>query len=404
MAMNKKYIALYTSLARYFFVYGGRGSGKSYAVAEFLLRLTYEVGHVILFTRYTMKSAEISIIPEFKSKIIELNAAKDFEVTSDHILNKRSGSRLIFRGIKTSEGIQTANLKSIKGLTTWVLDEAEELHNEDVFDKIDESIRAINTQNRVIFILNPTLVSHWIYKRFFASLPEFFTGQVGNTEYIYTSYLENLKNLAASFVEKGQILKSQNSLKYKCRYLGAWAKESSEALWRFTDITYKQPSELKRICVAIDPAVTSNLNSDETGLVVCGIDSENKGYVLEDCSGVYRPEAWAKLAVNLYHKHKADFIVAEVNQGGDLVKQIIRQFDSNAKVVTVHANKGKYTRAEPVASLYSENKVFHIKPFTQLEEQMITWQAMAGEKSPDRIDALVYGLTKLLLTKQLVTS
>lgn len=399
--MNKKYMPLYVSDARYFIVYGGRGSGKSYGTAEFLLRLTYESGHVILFTRYTMKSAEISIIPEFKEKIYKLKASKDFAITKDQVVNKKTGSTIIFRGIKTSEGVQTANLKSIKGLTTWVLDEAEELHSEDIFDRIDESIRAIGVQNRVIMILNPTLVSHWIYKRFFDGLPDYSSGRRGNVEYIYTSYLENIKNLAASFVQKAQELKGSNLSKYKHRFLGQWAKESVSALWRFADIRYKQAKEYKRICVALDPAVTSNQNSDETGIIVTGIGEDGAGYVLEDLSGIYRPEAWAKIAVQLYSKYRADFIVAEVNQGGDLVKQIIKQFDQNAKVVTVHANKGKYTRAEPVASLYSEGRIFHTKPFTKLEEQMITWQALDGEKSPDRIDAMVYGFTKLLLTKSI---
>lgn len=400
--MNRKYEQLYNSDARYFFVYGGRGSGKSYAVSEFVLRLTYEVGHVILFTRYTMKSAEISIIPEFKEKIYKLNAHRDFEITKDQIVNKKTGSTIVFRGIKTSEGIQTANLKSIKGLTTWILDESEELHSEDIFDRIDESIRAVNLQNRVIFVLNPTLVSHWIYKRFFAELPDYFNGRVNETEFIYTCYLENVHNLAVSFIRKAQDLKLTNLVKYKQRFLGQWARESASALWRFADIRYKVANSYKRICVALDPAVTTNKDSDETGIIVTGIGDDGAGYVLDDLSGHYRPEEWAKIAVQLYEKYKADFIVAEINQGGDLVKQIIRQFDNAAKVVTVHANKGKYTRAEPVASLYSESRIYHTRPFTKLEEQMITWQALEGEKSPDRIDAMVYGFTKLMLTKAVI--
>jgi phage terminase large subunit len=127
---------------RYYLITGGRGSGKSWTLALFLLNLTYEKGHVILFTRWTLVSAFISIIPEFIDKIEIMGKEGDFEITQTEIINKRTGSKILFRGIKTNHGTATANLKSIANVTTWVLDEAEELGDEDVFDKIDLSIRA----------------------------------------------------------------------------------------------------------------------------------------------------------------------------------------------------------------------------------------------------------------------
>ena len=163
--LNRKYELLGES-SRYFVVTGGRGSGKSYSVNSLLVALTYEKGHVILFTRYTMASAHISIIPEFIEKLEELDRVEDFHITKDEITNLHTGSKIIFKGIKTSSGDQTANLKSLQGVTTWVLDEAEELVHEDIFDKIDLSIRAKNKDNRVILILNPTTKEHFIYQRF----------------------------------------------------------------------------------------------------------------------------------------------------------------------------------------------------------------------------------------------
>jgi phage terminase large subunit len=127
---------------RYYLITGGRGSGKSWTLALFLLNLTYQKGHVILFTRYTLVSAFISIIPEFLDKIEIMGKVNDFEVTQSEIINKLTGSKILFRGIKTSSGVNTANLKSIAGLSTWVIDEAEELTDSDVFDKVDLSIRA----------------------------------------------------------------------------------------------------------------------------------------------------------------------------------------------------------------------------------------------------------------------
>jgi len=120
---------------------GGRGSGKSFEVGRFTSLLSFESNHTILFTRQTMTSAHLSIIPEFREKIDLLNLNDFFEVTKSEIINKQSKSRIIFKGLKTSSGDQTANLKSLQGVTTWILDEAEELTNEATFDKINLSIR-----------------------------------------------------------------------------------------------------------------------------------------------------------------------------------------------------------------------------------------------------------------------
>lgn len=400
MKLNPKYQLLECPKYRYFMVSGGRASAKSFAVADFIVRLTYEPDHVILFTRYTMKSAEISIIPEFLQKIKIRSLFFDFEISKDQIVNKTSKSRIFFRGIKTSEGIQTANLKSIEGLTTWVIDEAEEIPSEEVFDNIDESIRHKFKHNRVIFVLNPSKVSHWIYKRFYQNTPYGFCGVHNDVVYIHTTYLENAINLSKSFLLTAKKTEKENPLKYKHRYLGYWQTETANALWSSSDIVIKQaPADLHRILVSIDPAITSYSNSDETGIVVVGKDSLGNGYVLADLSGTYKPEQWAKKALQAYEVYRADAIVVEVNQGGEMVISTIRQFDKQAKIITVNATRGKRLRAEPVSALYNQGKVFHVKHFEKLEEQMLSWDFEKNEKSPDRIDALVHGLTKLLINK-----
>jgi phage terminase large subunit len=195
--IDNKYSPIADSDGRYFIVTGGRGSGKSFSVNLLLVLLTYEAGHTILFTRYTLSSTYISIIPEFLEKIELLDKYDDFYITKDEIRNKRSGSKIIFKGIKTSSGDQTANLKSLQGVTTFVLDEAEELTNEDTFDKIDLSVRQLGKQNRVILILNPTTKEHWIYKRFFEDkgIQEGINLTKDNVTYIHTTYLDNIENL-----------------------------------------------------------------------------------------------------------------------------------------------------------------------------------------------------------------
>ena len=167
LILNKKYNPLFSSDARYFIITGGRGSGKSFAVTVFLTLLTMTKGIRILFTRFTMTSAHLSIIPEFLEKIGLLGFDEVFSINKKEVVNTKNNSDILFRGIRTSAGNQTASLKSLQGISTWVLDEAEELVDENIFDTIDLSIREKGIHNRVILILNPVTKEHWIYKRFF---------------------------------------------------------------------------------------------------------------------------------------------------------------------------------------------------------------------------------------------
>ena len=377
---------------RYFLITGGRGSGKSWTLALFLLNLTYQKGHVILFTRYTLVSAFISIIPEFLDKIEIMGKVNDFEVTQSEIINKLTGSKILFRGIKTSSGVNTANLKSIAGLSTWVIDEAEELTDPDVFDKVDLSIRAKENFNRVILVMNPAYKSHWIYNDFVKKKRE-------DTTYIHTTYLDNKINLSDSFVQAAEKTKRENPARYEHLFLGTWLDDADGMLWNRAIIAKTRISEapnLSRIIVAIDPAVTANMNSDETGIIVVGKDSEGFGYVLEDLSGKYSPNHWAKVANDAAFRWNADCIVAEKNQGGDMVEAVLKSQGTNFRIKLVTATKGKYVRAEPVYSLYEQGQIYHVGSFPILESQMVTFDPDKG-KSPDRVDALVWGLTELMV-------
>lgn len=152
---------------------------------------------------------------------------------------------------------------------------------------------------------------------------------------------------------------------------------------------------LSRVVVAIDPAVTSNSGSDETGIIVAGVGVDGHGYVLEDRTIKGSPAEWAAAAVTAYHVHKADRIVAESNQGGDMVSHTLRTVDKNVPIRLVHASRGKRTRAEPVAALYEQGRVHHAGAFPELEDQLCTWTPDGA--SPDRLDALVWALTELLV-------
>ena len=280
--LNEKYNIL-GSDSRYFVVTGGRGSGKSYSLNSFLLLLTYEVGHVILFTRYTLTSAHVSIIPEFIDKIEIANLHNDFYITKDEIVNIKTGSKIIFKGIKTSSGTQTANLKSLSGITTWVLDEAEELTDEDTFDKIDFSIRNYEKQNRIVLILNPTTKEHFIFKRFFESKGiEAGTNLInGDTTYIHTTYLDNKEFLSESFLNQIESLRINNPQKYKHQILGGWLNKAEGVIfsnWRidnFIDTNFG--------CFGQD----FGFSIDPTTLIQASIDKANKKIYAKEL--IYKP-------------------------------------------------------------------------------------------------------------------
>lgn len=230
--INPKYKPLYNDESRYNIITGGRGSGKSFEITLFLLLLTFEVGHKILFTRLTMVSADTSIIPEIVEKIELLGLTDTFKVYKDEIVNLQSGSSIIFKGIKGSSGDQTARLKSLHGITTFVLEEAEELIDETKFDKINLSIRTNLQKNRTILVLNPATKSHWIYRRFFQEkgINEGFNGTVGNTTYIHTTYLDN-KHLSDDYLEEMLFIKRNNPDKYNHIVLGGWLNKSEGVIF-----------------------------------------------------------------------------------------------------------------------------------------------------------------------------
>lgn len=176
--------------------------------------------------------------------------------------------------------------------------------------------------------------------------------------------------------------------------------DNLHALWNRTSLDELRLSilpELFRVVVAIDPGVTSTETSAETGIIVAAIDGSSpaNGYVLSDYSIRSTPKDWASAAVAAYHKFQADSIIGEANNGGDMIEATIRTIDENVNFKKVIATRGKYARAEPVSALYEQKRVHHVGFFHELEDQLCEW--VPGEKSPDRLDALVWAFTELML-------
>lgn len=216
------------------------------------------------------------------------------------------------------------------------------------------------------------------------------------------STFENEANLAGPFLTA--IRKRYEGTRLGRQELNAeLLSDTPGALWQLDWLDkgrVARAPELKRIVVAIDPAVSNNEGSDETGIIVAGIDPSDHGYVLADLSGRYGPRDWAFKAIQAYRDYKADRIIAEANNGGQMCESTIRMVDANVPYRAVHASRGKVTRAEPISALYEQNRVSHVGTFSTLEDQLCAFTSdfdrnRAGY-SPDRLDALVWALTELM--------
>lgn len=213
------------------------------------------------------------------------------------------------------------------------------------------------------------------------------------------STYENLANLAPTF-RKTVLEKYEGTRLGRQEIGGEILDDTPGALWNLAMIEKTRlqtaPRDFTRVVVAIDPAVTAGEDSDDTGIVVAAKGKDGRGYVLADLTCHESPLGWAKIALKAYEDYKADRIVAEVNNGGDLVETTLRTVNRNVPYSKVHASRGKTKRAEPISSLYEQGKISHVGMFAKLEDQMCTYvPGDDKQKSPDRMDALVWGLTEL---------
>lgn len=326
-----------------FLITGGRASGKSYGVGAFIERLTFEynavkkIAHQILYTRYTMVSAAISVIPEFWEKV-ELDGTEQyFSKTKNDVVNNMTKSRVMFRGIHTSSGNQTAKLKSIHGLTVFVCDEAEEWTSEDEFEKIMLSIRTKGLRNKIIIIMNPSDSTHWVYKRFIENTHriEYFDGvpvQISTHPsvcHIHTSYLDNIENLSEEFMKEVLTMKQMNPERYAHIVMGRWADVAEGAVFKHIGIVDKFPEYAKKIARCVDFGYTN----DVTAICRCGI-VDNRIYIDELCyrSGMtsgdlireFRQEAERGDDGFVYSESADPRLVDEIGLGGVIIYPVVK--------------------------------------------------------------------------------
>lgn len=285
--INPKYKKLYSTKKRYILVTGGRGSGKTFAVQDFLIRLLEQPNQGVLYTRYTMTSVDKTIIPLFIKHIDLISNVSLYHITKKRIENKRTGSFILFSGIKTSSGDQTGNLKSLPDITTWVVEEGEDFNNENSFTDIDDSIRSKDIQNRVIWIQNPTTRNHFIYKKFFKfshnkeaiCKDAFYLDNDGNkqlstfqrsthedVEHIHTTYEDNKENLNPKKVLQWERVKTKDPKKWANKYGGSWIDMPEGVIFEHVNWIKEFPKHITKLSFGMDFGF-----NDPTTLVACGV-------------------------------------------------------------------------------------------------------------------------------------
>ena len=270
----------------------------------------------------------------------------------------------------------------------WADELAAWKHLEETWDNLELTLRAGSDPKRVV---TTTPKPRQGLKRLIADPTTLVTR--GSTQ-------ANADNLAKGYVTR--LERRYAGTRLGRQELDAEMLEDAEgALWnlkRLDTLRVAVPPDLKRVVVAIDPAVSTGSRSAETGIVVAGLGEDGVGYVLKDLSGRHRPEEWAARAIAAFRAHRADRVVGEVNNGGDLVEATLRAVDPQIPFRAVSASRGKRIRAEPIAALYEQGRIRHVGAMPKLEDQMVSWAPGEDAGSPDRVDALVWALTELMLT------
>jgi phage terminase large subunit-like protein len=398
--------ALLSGPQRHTLLVGGSRSGKtSLATYAILTRATCVPGsrHVILRQRANAARASIWLDTLPKIGKLAFPAVKLKPHERDGYMSLPNDSEIWVGGLDDKERVE-----KILGneYSTIYLNECSQIGYDArnlALTRLAQNIPGL--RQKAYYDLNPGGIGHWSYQQFIAGLipgTRMPLPDPGNYRHMVMNPRDNMANLTEDYVRDLANLPE----KQRKRFLdGVYNSEVPGALWTLKSIAdYRLPDMravrwdlIVRIVVAIDPAVSANEDSDETGIVVAGLTRSGHVVVLEDQSGIYTPLEWAQVAIGAYRKHQADKIVAEVNNGGDLVGRNILAVDAYVSFKSVRATRGKALRAEPIANLYAQGLVHHVGYLSELEEQMLGWSPVeVGAKSPDRLDALVWAITELI--------
>lgn len=378
---------------RTWLILGGRGAGKTRAGAEWVRAqalgkapFTAQPAMRIALVGETMQDVR-SVMVEGVSGLMTIHPARErpqFEPSKQQLVWPTGAVAQMYSAEAPD------SLRGPQFAAAWCDEIAKWRNGEQVWDMLQFALR-LGEMPRVVATTTPRPVA--LLSRLMA---------IDTTVTTRVRTRDNAANLAAAFIDEMQRRYGGTQLGRQ-ELDGELLEMLSGALWRGDWISagrVAQAPEMKRIVVAVDPPVTAKASSDACGIVVAGVGADERCYVLADRTIKGRtPTTWARAAVAAYVDFEADRIVAEVNQGGDLVAAVVRQVDMQVPITAVRATRGKWVRAEPVAALYAEGRVVHVGEHAELEAQMLAFgsDGRAGGRSPDRVDALVWAVTDLML-------
>ena len=387
--------------ARHVLLFGGSRSGKTMIIMrQIVLRCKAPYSrHCVLRRQFT--DVRKSIIMDTFPKLMRISfpGLEFHENKSTSVITFPNGAEIWFGGLDKTDKILGNEY------ATMFFNEISEI----TYDQIEVAQSRLAQKcegitNRFFYDCNPPSKAHWSYKLFgmkqnprdntMLPRPDLYAWMRLNPE-------GNAGNLAEGYID--DVLGGLSGRNRKRFLLGEWLDDNENALWRRDSMInpYRvkcAPGSLERIVVGVDPAVTKKDTSDRTGIVIAGckkIAGQMHYFVLDDRSVVGSPNEWAATVANAYNEFIADRVVAETNQGGDMVEQTIRNIDRRISYRGVRASRGKIVRAEPIAELYERGLVHHVGEFPPLEDEMCSYCGFDDDKSPDRMDALVWALTDL---------
>lgn len=401
--IQKQAIKLFnTPGVKEFLLLGGSRSGKTFIIIYTILVIASKFpGSRHLIARFRFNSVKGSIWLDTLPKVLKicfpgLVTSKNWN-NQDYFLRLPNGSEIWIAGLDDKDRVEKVLGKEY---LTIFLNECSQISYESYTTVKTRLAQLIPGARQMLFLdENPPSKKHWTYKIWLGNLEPDENTKLDASRYAWLRMNpeHNLANIAKDYI---QTLKSMSKRKQRRFLLGEFSDDSEGALWTDKLLNSTRVTEapvMRRIVVSIDPSVTSKDTSDDCGLTVIGIDYYGEGYLLEDATDIMSPTQWAKRSIKLLKKWKADLIVGEVNNGGDLIETVLRGIDDNIPYKSVHATRDKLTRAEPVQALYEQGKMHHVGEHTEMELEMTTTEFKKGEKSPNRIDSLVWGVTELML-------
>ena len=381
-------------------LYGGSRSGKTFILVYAVIVRALKCKSRHLIVRFRYNHAKRSIWFDTFPKVMKTCFPNvPYEMNSSYgYVEFRNGSQIWVGGIDDKE--RTEQILGNEYSTIYA-NECSQISYEAIVVLMTRLAEASGLTPRFFYDCNPPSKKHWTYLLFMQGIDPVERGKIRNVDdygHMLMNPQDNVQNIAEGYIER--ILMNLPE-RMKARFLkGLFLSDVEGALWTMEMIDRargRQHGELVEICVGVDPIVSDDKDSDLCGIIVAGRDEFGDGVVIKDYSRRGKPNEWGQTVVNAYHEHDANYVVAEVNQGGAMVETIIHNIDPKIKIYTVHAKKGKFARAEPVAQLYEQNRVSHEDDLFELETEQMEYVPIDSKHSPDRMDAAVYALTKLLI-------